>query len=95
MIWYEIQLPVFKQGDDLAYALDKCGGDVIRGLLNQARSYYKAGAMLAALAAHPRVAELTITGDTHSVDVEGPQDLLDELVQRELIIKCGDEGGAA
>lgn len=87
MIRYEICLPVFKQGDDLAYALDKYDGDVVRGLLNQARSYYKAGEALVAVAAHPRAAELTITADTHSIDVEGPQELLDELVARGLVVK--------
>jgi hypothetical protein len=91
MIWYEIRLPVFKQGDDLAYALSENGGDVVRGLLTQAEHYALASTQLIKLASHPRVAELTITADTHSIDVEGPQDLLDELIKRELIIKCNDE----
>jgi hypothetical protein len=87
VIRYEICLPVFKQGDDLALAIDRCDGDVTRALLLQAENYAQASMQLIKIAASLHASELTITADTHTIDIEGPRELLDELVARGLVVK--------
>jgi hypothetical protein len=93
MIWHELRLPVFKQGDDIAHSISSAGS-VRDGLLDQAGNYTAAAATLIRIAACKRLDELTITGNTHTIDVEGPEDLLEELVEQGLIVKCDDEDGA-
>lgn len=95
MIWYEIQLPVYKQGDDLAGAINKHDGNLSKAFLEQAWCYLTAANTLSAIANHPRIGELKIEAMTHSITVEGPTDLLEELAEKELIERHEDDGATA
>jgi hypothetical protein len=91
VIWYEIQLPVYKQGDDLARAMNKHVGNVATAFLEQAWCYATAANTLSAIAHHPRAKELNIAAQSHSITVEGPRDLLEELAAKELIQRHEDD----
>lgn len=95
MIRHEIQLPVYKQGDDLDACLQRHDGNVTRALLKQADLYRDAAFALEQLACHRRADELEISADTHSITVDGPDDVLEELVKRELIRRVEDAPVAA
>lgn len=83
---YELNLPVYKRGDDLAHQLEQVKGDVAKALTNQAAWYDEAAAMCRKLAevatANP---EITIDADTHMICVSGPEDVLTGLVDSELL----------
>jgi len=95
MIWYEICLPVYKQGDDLASAIKEGGGDIIRGMRLQAGHYESASSILSTLSSHSRIHELEINASSHCITVEGPEDLLVELAEQKLIYKMEDEADKA
>jgi hypothetical protein len=80
---YELVLPVFKQGDDLADELDKANGDSGRALEAMAERYRRAAQACEDLAVSTHV--VTVTGDTHCIDVEGPRETLDALHQEGLL----------
>jgi hypothetical protein len=90
MIWYELQLPVYKQGDDLDVCLRKCDGNVTRALRKQAAYYRDAALALEQIASHRRADELEISAMTHSITVDGPDDLLEELVAVDLLQRHED-----
>jgi hypothetical protein len=50
---------------------------------------------LSAIAHHPRAKELKIAAMSHSITVDGPADLLEELAAKELIRRCSDDPVAA
>ena len=91
MARYEVLLPVYKQGDDLAKEIRVHGGDVKEALLSQAKHYDEAARRLRAIARHNRVTELSFQAMTHSIDVEGPRDLLEELSEKNLVIRHDDD----
>lgn len=90
MIWYELVLPVYKQGTDLACCVQECDGDNVAALKMAAARYWKADDMLRTLMKHPRVSELAFSADGHSISVDGPPDLLNELTERELLTRFED-----
>lgn len=85
MIWHELVLPFYKQGTDFAGCLEACVGDNQRALAMNAAHFCRADEMCKALSLHPRVSELEFSADGHSISVDGPSDLLNELVERELL----------
>lgn len=95
MIWYEIVLPVYKQGSDLSACLQQCDGNVTGALRKQAARYRDAALALEQLSSHRRSDELKIAADTHSITVEGPTDLLEELAAEGLIVQHEDDESTA
>lgn len=90
MIWYELSLPVYKQGDDLAHAINKHVDELAAAFREQAAAYEWASGVMSVIANHPRVAELQIAAMAHSITVDGPEDLLVELCERKLIQRFED-----
>jgi hypothetical protein len=77
---YELRLPVFKQGDDLAHCIDTTK-TLADALVAQAANYEIAAAMcrrLASVAAEDGVS--SIFADTHVIYVEGVEERLRSLV---------------
>lgn len=81
----ELRLPFFKQGDDLAQRLDRM--DNISALKDYADALENAATTLREVAEGVRDAEeVKITADTHFISVEGPDDILEPLVERGLLM---------
>jgi hypothetical protein len=82
---YDLSLPVFKQGSDLASHLED-NVDAKSALEGLAAQYEDAAARcrrLAAVAAE--CPELRVAGDTHYIGVYGPRERLDPLVEDKLL----------
>jgi hypothetical protein len=71
---YELHLPVFKPGDDLAQHLQKNPGKPSQAMVGLAEQYEAAASLcrrVAAVAAE--TPSVVIQGDTHTITVEGPE----------------------
>ena len=84
MTSYELWLPVYKQGDDLAEQLQKHQGDCRAALVAQAECYEKAAVTCRELAAVD-LSDITFSAQTHSITWEGPEERLKQLVKRGLL----------
>ena len=83
--YYDLPLPVFKQGDDLAHHLasERTVADAFEALAQQ---YDAAAAACRRMAGVAReVPDLHVHADTHHIGVHGPVDRLDALVAEELL----------
>jgi hypothetical protein len=84
---YQIVLPYYKQGDDLGYAI-KHEGEIGKGLLMHAEML-KDGAQqledIFAIVSKYGFDKICVDADTHFISVNGPQDMLDELVSLKLV----------
>lgn len=75
---YDLVLPVYKQGTDLAMLLEH-HSDPAKAVLAQAAAYEEAAAVMRRLATllqsqHGR--KLTVDADTHCITVTGPENML-------------------
>lgn len=98
--YYDFLLPVFKQGDDLAYHLSETEGAVADAFEALAAQYEGAAAKCRRMAGVAReVPELKVTADTHNIFVQGPVERLSPLVEQELLSPSvcaeGSEGAFA
>lgn len=83
---HELQLPVYKQGDDMAACLEK-NENTVDALKDLGSVYTQAAQRCINLANkietnHP---EIKVYGDTHVIWVEGPEVDLEALVQANLV----------
>jgi hypothetical protein len=93
MSWNRIDLPYYKQGDDLAHCINQNDGDVEKGLLSHAEMLREAAQQLediASLVSKYGSDRVEIEADTHCIMIDGPKDLLDELVEQDLATAEGD-----
>lgn len=88
MTWYQIVLPYWKQGDDLAYFLNQNEGDPIKALQEHAEMLRQSADKLDRIAdlvsEHDR-GEVEIEADTHVITVDGSVELMDKLIELDLI----------
>src|SRR5262245_66688115 len=84
---YELHLPVFKQGDDLAHQIESLGDDLRAAFEAQATNYDEAARLcrrMAGVAAE--VPELEIEASTHMIEVGGPEGQLQKLVDEGVLV---------
>lgn len=94
---YDLHLPVFKQGDDLAAHLRE-GLDSKAALEALAHRYEVAAERCRGLAAVAgECAEVSVEGDTHVITVVGPFERLDALADEDgpLAVSSGEESDRA
>lgn len=86
MKMYSFNLPVYKQGDDLNNQMESHNEDAKKALLGLSEQFKEASKMCAKFAGvvseHP---EVEVHGDNHQIYVEGPEDVLDNLVKEQLL----------
>jgi hypothetical protein len=88
---YVVELPVFKQGDDLAHHLSQNGFDPIKAFAGLAEQYQFAAAQCQDIAAQfgeltkAEIKKVSVQADTHSISVEMPEKLAAGLLKEELI----------
>jgi hypothetical protein len=83
---YELNLPVFKQGDDLHHCITQNPGDLRAAFEQQACNYNEAARLcrrMAGVAAE--VPDLEVYADTHHIGVDGPVGRLESLVNEEIL----------
>jgi hypothetical protein len=81
---YELILPYFKRGDDLAFHLEK-NPTVAKAFAAHAEQLAVASEICRCMAALAQEAPLEVHADTHYIGIEGPDDVLFPLTK---------EGGA-
>jgi hypothetical protein len=83
---YELSLPVFKKGDDMAHQLEK-HFSVEAALNGQAGFYEDAAKVCRRLAAVAKEHPLEVQADTHTIVVAGaPEYVLDSLVTEDVLV---------
>ena len=83
---YKLWLPVFKQGNDVAYQIKKAGGDVVKAFQEQAEMYKEAARLCSRMSeAVGKNPEISIKADTHLISVEGPEEVLAALKEEKLL----------
>jgi hypothetical protein len=90
---YELQLPVFKQGDDLGHQISEAK-TLPEAFEAQASSYDLAAAMCRRMAAVVKEdPSLTVDACTHTIWLDGPKEKLDTLVEEGLlsVMDFGDD----
>lgn len=83
---YELNLPVFKKGDDLHYAIGQAEGNLAKAFVGQAECYEEAARLcrkMASVAAE--TPSLTVYADTHLIQIEGPEELLQTLTKDNIL----------
>jgi hypothetical protein len=84
--YYELSLPVFKQGDDLGREINEAKGNLSEAFKAQAKCYEEAARlckrMSQAAIEHP---DIEIKADTHTIDVEGPKGVLVSLEEEGIL----------
>lgn len=89
---YELQLPVFKQGDDLHNCMSQNPGDLRAAFELQAARYDEAARMCRRMAGvASEVPCLEVDADTHMIAVNGPAEQLESLA-REGLLAVSDYG---
>lgn len=89
--YYDLELPVFKKGDDLSHSIEEAEGNIQKGFLAQASFYEQAASIcrrLAGVAAE--IPGLAVTADTHMIEVYGPADRLSSLVEEGILYEHED-----
>lgn len=82
----ELNLPVFKQGDDLHHCLTRCVGDVRAAFELQAEHYEEAARMCRRMmGVAAELPDLEVEAGTHYIGVQGPAERLEALVQEGLL----------
>ncbi len=85
----EINLGYFKQGDDMNHCLEECGGQVTAALRLRADGLEETVKHLrdiaTAIADTGKASEFTIEADTHFIGITGPDELIDDLIKRDLL----------
>jgi hypothetical protein len=80
---YELFLPVFKQGDDLAHHLEKNPQEPAKALLGLAEQYEATASIcrrVAAVVAETPPGSVSIMADTHLISIDGPSESFAGLV---------------
>jgi hypothetical protein len=89
----EIQLPYFKQGDDLSHHL-KQASTVDEALELHAQQLEHGANVLRTIRAAVRGHDIQIEADTHMIQVSGPDEVIDSLIAGKLAsIPIWDETG--
>jgi hypothetical protein len=84
----QVQLPIFKQGDDLGFCLSE-HKTVPDALLAYAEMLAEARAVVLALADQEQLE--IVQADTHFIAVEGPAVLIDELIEKGMLSPVFDD----
>lgn len=79
----EIHLPYFKQGDDLAYHLARTR-DVAEALEAHARQMESVSESLRSVKTIIAGQAVEIDADTHMIQIDGPDEIIDRLVEHGL-----------
>ena len=86
--YYELWLPYFKQGSDLAHCLEECKNEPrpnAEAMLMHADSLEEAARMLKALAVYAVEHEMDIHADTHHIGIEMDEEIGNKLVEEGLL----------
>ena len=81
---YLLFLPVFKQGDDLNHSLSSTDS-VAAGFKLQAEHYQAAAQICQKLANVAAEYKLEVNADCHHISIEGPEDVLNQLVEEDIL----------
>lgn len=84
---YEVRLPCFKQGDDLAHALGQHPGDLPGGFEAQAQAYDECARLCRRLAGLASEVSLEVQADTHMIMVSGPHERLQPLMDEGVLTR--------
>ena len=88
---YELHLPYFKQGDDLAHCKEHSKNDA-EAFLNHAEIMNETADILKILASKAKEHDLKIdTADTHYISVSVDEEIGDILVKDELLYEMFDD----
>jgi hypothetical protein len=86
----EIHLLYFKQGDDLQACLEGADYNIVQGLENHSEMLKYCGRHLDKIRNliknkyFKEIKNIKIDADCHFISIEGPDDFIDELVEKEL-----------
>lgn len=91
MKYFNLNLPVFKQGDDLAEQLDLNNNDPIKSLLGLANQYIGAARICITVASVlgktiPKQ-KIEIFADTHYISVRTNETLVNDLVDQNILVE--------
>lgn len=83
----------FKQGDDFGQCLERAEGDVVRALLDWSEHFQWCSTQCREIAAkigayfdeYPNATKVTAQGDTHTISIEGPEMLMEDLARQGLL----------
>jgi hypothetical protein len=85
----EVHLGYFKQGDDMRHCLDESDGNVVSALKMRKEGLEATVIHLEALSQAiedtGRASEFSMDADTHMIMLEGPDELIDMLIEKELV----------
>ena len=87
---YEVELPVYKRGDDLAYQL-RHNASISAALRAQIDNYRRAAEILEKIASDPDVERLGLYADCHLIQLSGPKAALTRLARAKVIEKVAHE----
>lgn len=86
MRYYNLFLPVYKQGDDLASCLDDNKGDPVKGFLDLAEQYDSAAQICREVADVLALSKTThVQADTHFIGLELDPTIAEPLVEKGLL----------
>mgnify|MGYP001564129334 CR=1 FL=1 len=93
----EIHVGYFKQGDDLQGCLSNCDNHPIKSLSSYARMLKDCSVHIdrivhiIATNYEDEIKEIEITADCHFIEISGPDNLIDELVEQGLAVHIEEE----
>lgn len=89
----ELMLSYFAQGDDLSFCLDEMDGDLPRALRLRADSLLEVVMHLNDLARSledsGQASLVSVEASSHNITFNGPDELIDELLEEELLVPEG------
>lgn len=92
MRYYNLFLPVYKQGDDLASCLDDNKGDPVKGFLDLAEQYNSAAQICREVADVLALSKTThVQADTHFIGLELDPIIAEPLVEKGLLREDEEE----
>ena len=81
---FEVELPTFKKGDDLNWALEQAGGNIKKAFIELAELYECCSTMCRDVADH--AADITeADGDCHMITITGEEDKFKDLIENSVI----------
>lgn len=90
----QINLPLFKVGDDFGFHLSENNGDIflaISGYCGQLNSAIDQLLEIGKILKKNSIKEVNISGDTHYIEISGPDKIIDELIKKELVEETKEE----
>jgi hypothetical protein len=88
---YDLHLPVFKQGDDLAHHLERNKDNPIHAFRDLAAQYECAAKICKdvakVLATIKSISDVEVQADTHFIGVSAPEKYVRSLVEQEILVE--------